>query len=87
MLFSRIIEKLENKEIAGINYKPRNPASCKANIKRVLEHLRTKKDMNLKYLYDEDILYSAEKQYIIEFLNHVRYAYRLTYKYFIVANK
>lgn len=81
---TRIIEKLENKELVGINYKPRNAASCKSNIKKVLEFLRTKKDMNLKYLYNEEILFAAEKENIIEFLSHVRYAYRLTYKYYIV---
>ncbi len=86
MIFCRILEKLENKEIMGVNYKPRSSAACKSNIKRVLELLRQKKDMNLKYLYDEDTLYAASALNIIEFLNHIKYAYRLTSKYFSKKN-
>ena len=80
------MEKLENREILGINYKPRSSAACKSNIKRVLELLRGRKDMNLKYLYDEDTLYESISHNIIEFLSHIKYAYRLTFKYYCNKN-
>lgn len=82
MIFCKLIERLENKEITGVNYKPRSSAACKANIKRVLEVLRLKKDMSLKYLYDEDTLYEGSAENVTEFLLQIKHAYRLTFKYF-----
>lgn len=81
MILCRLIEKLENREILGVNYKPKSAAACKANIKRVLEVLRTKKDMNLKYLYEEDTLYECFSENVAEFLMQIKHAYRLNFRF------
>lgn len=83
----RLIEKLELKQLSGVNYRPKSSAANKANFKKVFDVLRTKNEMNLKYIYDEDPILESKNEAILEFLEHIKHVYRHTAKYVINRKK
>lgn len=69
------MEYLEKKKILGINYNPKNKASCIANFKKIIEVLKKNPKIDMKYLLDENALLQASTEYIMKLLENIRNAY------------
>lgn len=68
IFFCKLLEKLEIKEIPGVNYKPKTMAACLVNIRKAYSILKNKASMKHKYLNDEELIYKGRRDIILEFL-------------------
>ncbi|KAM3133327.1 hypothetical protein pb186bvf_014620 [Paramecium bursaria] len=71
-----LIQKFENLEFKGVQWKPQTNAAQLNNIRKVFNILKDKVDMPLDLVLDQDKVASGDKDFILKVLSSIKNIYR-----------
>lgn len=71
MILADIVERAENREIKGIDKKAQRSAAIHNNFNRALEVLRSRKNLNPRYLFSTDELIKGNPEVVWGLLDDI----------------
>jgi hypothetical protein len=83
---AEIVERLEGKVVPGIDKRPSKTAAIYNNVNRVLTLLRTRKNLNPKYLWSTREIMNGDEDVIWGLLEHIFEEYGKNYKVPVASN-